>query len=130
MVKVELLFPCRLGFFPYVFDYLVDKVNFVGVGEVNERGAVAKLHCGGLRFVEGGPIGKSFAVGVAGFGKVDPILLNYLREGCLGGIFFGMCEKFTIDIENVVNVRHSTALRVEGRANGGRPREEPRREWL
>ncbi len=59
----------------------VDEVDLLAVRAHDEGSAVGELHRGGLRVVEGGPVGESLGIGVACLDEVHPVLQHDLSDG-------------------------------------------------
>ena len=111
-----LLFSLAFSLFADSLVHTVYKVNLVGIWQRNERCAVAKLHCCWLALVERRPVRQSLAVRISGLGKVNPILLNNLGNGCLVRIFFGLSKEFAVKIQNIVGMGNTaTAMQSQGR---------------
>ena len=108
-----------LGLLALGLEEAVYEVYLLAVGAHDERGAVGELHGGGLGVVERGPVGQSLAVGVAGLGKVYPVLLDDFGDGGLGGIFSCLGEEEAVQVHDVVGMGHAAATGVLREAAGG-----------
>ena len=84
---------------PLPFHEAVDEIYLFAMGYRDERCTVAELHGGGFRSVERWPVGQSLAVGIAGFGKVHPVLLYDFSNSGLGGIFVGLRQEGAVEVE-------------------------------